>query len=56
MEGTRGQRITAVAVTALASVEDRDRALAHGFDVHLAKPVEPAELVAAVAASARGAV
>ena len=41
--------LPAIALTALASVEDRDRALAAGFDVHLAKPAEPAELVGAVA-------
>jgi PAS domain S-box-containing protein len=39
----------AVALTAYASVEDRKRALAAGFDMHVAKPVEPEELLAAVA-------
>ena len=45
----------AIAVTALASAEDRRRALAAGFDVHLAKPTEPSDIVAAVARVARGA-
>lgn len=41
--------LPAVAVTAFARREDRDRALDAGFDLHMAKPVEPAELVDAVA-------
>ena len=36
----------AAALTALARVEDRQRALDAGFDEHCAKPVEPAELLA----------
>ena len=40
--------IPAVALTAYASEEDRLRALAAGFDAHVAKPVEPAELVAVI--------
>lgn len=39
----------AVAVTAFASDADRRRALDAGFQVHLAKPVDPAALVATVA-------
>jgi CheY-like chemotaxis protein len=42
-------RIPALAPTAYARPEDRERALAAGFDLHLAKPVEPADLVRAVA-------
>jgi PAS domain S-box-containing protein len=38
-------RIPAVALTAFARSEDRTRALGAGFNAHLAKPVEPAELV-----------
>jgi CheY-like chemotaxis protein len=48
-----GAQVPAVALTAYARVEDRDRALRAGFDVHLSKPVEPKELVAAVARLAR---
>ena len=36
-------------VTALVRAEDRERAIASGFQTHLAKPVEPDELVATVA-------
>ena len=45
-------RIAAAALSAHAGAEDRNRALAAGFRTHLAKPVEPAELVATVAALA----
>ena len=43
-----GGAIPAIALTAYARGEDRTRALAAGYQVHLAKPIEPAELVAAV--------
>jgi PAS domain S-box-containing protein len=43
------QRIPAIAMTAFARTEDRTRALHSGFQVHIAKPVEPSELVATVA-------
>jgi PAS domain S-box-containing protein len=42
-------RIPALALTAYAKAEDRVRALAGGYQVHLSKPVEPAELVLVVA-------
>ncbi|GAC1539535.1 MAG: hypothetical protein NVS2B9_06510 [Myxococcales bacterium] len=48
-----GGRVRAVALTAYARSEDRTRALVEGFDVHLPKPVEPAELVAVIAALVR---
>lgn len=41
--------IPAVAVTAYARDEDRVRALAEGFQAHLAKPAEPNELLQTVA-------
>jgi len=47
-----GGRIPAVALTAFARSEDRTRALRAGYQTHLAKPIEPAELVAAVASFA----
>ncbi len=47
-----GQRLPAIALTAFARSEDRTRALRSGFLVHVAKPVEPSELVATVAAVA----
>lgn len=40
--------VPAVAVTAYADPRDRARALSAGFQAHLAKPVEPYELAAAV--------
>ena len=46
--------VPAMALTAYARLEDRERALAAGFDVHLAKPVEPTTLVIAVARLAGG--
>ena len=42
----QGRELPVVALTALARSEDRRRAMLAGFDLHLAKPVEPAELVA----------
>jgi CheY-like chemotaxis protein len=39
-------------VTAFASPEDRQRALAAGFQVHLAKPVDPKELTSVIASLA----
>jgi CheY-like chemotaxis protein len=41
--------LPAAAVTARASSDERDRALAAGFQMHLAKPVLPHALVEAVA-------
>jgi PAS domain S-box-containing protein len=43
-----GRSVAAVALTALARAEDRTRALRAGFQMHIAKPVESAELVAVV--------
>ena len=51
-----GAAIPAIALTAFARTEDRMRALRAGFRLHLAKPVEPAELVATVASVAGRAV
>jgi CheY-like chemotaxis protein len=45
----RGRRLPALALTAYGRSEDRVRALAAGFNLHLGKPVNPAELVLAVA-------
>lgn len=44
--------IPAIALTAYARTEDRTRALRAGFQAHLAKPVEPSELVATIASFA----
>jgi PAS domain S-box-containing protein len=44
----QGGEIRAVAVTAYARLEDRSHALHSGFDAHVAKPINPAELVEVV--------
>ena len=44
----RRNRLPSVALTAFASVDDRSRALAAGFDSHLAKPVEAERLIETV--------
>ena len=50
MESTNDKSATpALALTAYAKAEDRVRALAGGYQVHLSKPVEPAEFVLVVA-------
>ena len=41
-------RVPAIAVTAYASASDREAAIAAGYDMHLAKPVDSDALVAAV--------
>ena len=41
-------KIPAVALTAFASEKDRQRALAFGFQMHLAKPVEASALIQAI--------
>ncbi|MFL6672219.1 MAG: ATP-binding protein [Massilia sp.] len=45
-----GGQLPALALTAFARSEDRLRALEAGFSAHISKPVEPSELIAAVAA------
>ena len=49
---SRGGKVPAIALTAFARSEDRTQALRRGFQVHVAKPVEPAELIATVASVA----
>jgi signal transduction histidine kinase/ActR/RegA family two-component response regulator len=49
MEAQREERLPAIALTAHARAEDRLRALSEGYQSHIAKPVEPSELVAAIA-------
>jgi PAS domain S-box-containing protein len=45
--------IPAAALTAFARSDDRAKALQSGFEMHLSKPVDPGELVAAVASLVR---
>ena len=47
-----GGRTPALAVTAFASRKDRTRTMLAGFNVHMGKPVEVAELVATIASLA----
>jgi two-component system CheB/CheR fusion protein len=49
VEAERGGRLPALALTAYAGAPDREKALAAGFDLQVAKPVLPAELVTQVA-------
>jgi signal transduction histidine kinase/ActR/RegA family two-component response regulator len=48
MPDASGGAIPAIALTAFARPEDRNRALEAGFQMHVSKPVEQAELLAAV--------
>jgi PAS domain S-box-containing protein len=53
LEAERGGRIPAVALTAHARTEDRMRALSSGYQMHVPKPVEPAELAVVIASLSR---
>lgn len=46
LPASEGGNIPAVALTAYARSEDRERALRSGFQMHMAKPVEQSELLA----------
>jgi CheY-like chemotaxis protein len=48
IEAKNGDRTPALALTAFARSDDRIRALAAGFQMHIPKPVEPDELILAV--------
>jgi len=52
-ERERNLYIPAVALTAYGRVEDRVRALKVGFQTHIVKPVEPAELAVVIASLVR---
>ena len=47
------RHVPAAALTAYARSEDRVKALRAGFHIHLAKPIDPSELVTTIAALAR---
>jgi CheY-like chemotaxis protein len=47
------QRMPAIALTAYARADDRQRSLLAGYQMHLAKPVEARELVAGIASLLR---
>jgi PAS domain S-box-containing protein len=44
----QGGQIPAIALTAYAGEYDRQQAISAGFQMHIPKPIEPAELIAAV--------
>jgi CheY-like chemotaxis protein len=48
MAPNRGGNIPAIALTAYTRAEDRIRALVAGFQIHIAKPFEPVELLTVV--------
>ncbi|WP_315787972.1 ATP-binding response regulator [Fischerella sp. JS2] len=53
LEPEMGGRIPAVALTGYARVEDYTEAIAAGFQLHIAKPVRAAELIAVIASLSR---
>ena len=50
-EAANGRKVPAIALTTLASLDDRLRTRAAGFDRHVAKPVSPLDLIAAVSSA-----
>lgn len=52
--GSDGKSIHLIALTGYGSDEDRRRSLESGFDVHLVKPIEPAELTRLLAGVDKG--
>ena len=51
LKSKRAKLIPALALTAYATDEDRSLALSAGFQMHLAKPIEPESLVSSIAAA-----
>jgi PAS domain S-box-containing protein len=51
--GGETARIPVIALTAYASTDDRVQLFSAGFQAHVIKPVDPAELIAVVASTAR---
>jgi PAS domain S-box-containing protein len=52
-ENAKVREIPAAALTAYARSEDRVKALRAGFQIHLAKPIDPSELVTTIASLAK---
>jgi CheY-like chemotaxis protein len=52
LPSAEGGKTPAIALTAFARSEDRTRALLAGYQVHIAKPIEPRELVVTIGALA----
>jgi CheY-like chemotaxis protein len=53
LDSEQGGDVPAIALTAYARSEDRMRSVRAGFQLHIAKPVEPTELITMVATLAR---
>ncbi|MEH2273863.1 MAG: response regulator [Nostoc sp.] len=53
LEAKRGRKIPAIALTASALDEDRNRALLAGYNIYRCKPIDLDELVSAVASLAK---
>ncbi|MEG4531979.1 hypothetical protein [Microcoleus sp. D2_18a_D3] len=53
-ESDQIKRLPAVALTAYAREEDRNRAIATGYNEHLTKPIEPALFAAVLAKLTNG--
>ncbi|MEZ2276701.1 MAG: PAS domain S-box protein [Microcoleus sp.] len=51
--GDRVRQIPAIALTAYAGEQDQQKAIASGFQNHMAKPIDPQEIVAVVARMCR---
>jgi CheY-like chemotaxis protein len=51
LRSKRARQTPAVALTAYVTNEDRERALAAGFQMHVSKPIEPTALVMSIAAA-----
>ncbi len=49
IEAEKGRQIPAVALTSYVRIEDRTRALSAGFNMFVPKPIEPDELIIAIA-------
>jgi PAS domain S-box-containing protein len=47
-DGERGRALPAIALTAYAAAEDKQRALLAGFQTHIPKPIEPIVLITAI--------
>jgi signal transduction histidine kinase len=48
-EQTSGRHVVAIALSAYTGEQDRQAALAAGFDAHLSKPIAPTDLITAIA-------
>jgi signal transduction histidine kinase/DNA-binding response OmpR family regulator len=51
LRSKRAKHVPALALTAYATDEDRSLALSAGFQMHLAKPIEPENLISSIAAA-----